>query len=296
KGHSYTSVVTAPTTSAQGYTTYTCSACGYSYKSDYTAPVTPPASSDPTAKGTLWFYEDFEDVALSTSSAAVVSSLGWTILNKSDGAPADNTASYSIVDHQGSRRMYIKNYGDGITANDSYLEILNTKQFNYLHKISYTYQYDLIYDDATSNSRYIVLLSEYNSSFYNSMHLRNSGYGNNECCVSGSFKAYDGKASNKNAGSIAEKLLGKAYNGDQILKGVSISIRYVVDWENGNKVYARNNSTGNGAWVLISQFDSAQSGASYWNPGAGGAGIVLKTGGAQNGYVDNIVNWSGTGD
>lgn len=36
-GHSYTSVVTAPTCTAQGYTTHTCSKCGDSYKDAYTA-------------------------------------------------------------------------------------------------------------------------------------------------------------------------------------------------------------------------------------------------------------------
>ncbi len=37
KGHSYKAVVTAPTCTKQGYTTYTCSSCGDSYKADYTA-------------------------------------------------------------------------------------------------------------------------------------------------------------------------------------------------------------------------------------------------------------------
>ncbi len=37
KGHKYNTVVTAPTCKDQGYTTYTCSVCGDSYKSDYTA-------------------------------------------------------------------------------------------------------------------------------------------------------------------------------------------------------------------------------------------------------------------
>jgi hypothetical protein len=35
-GHSYTSVVTPPTTTQQGYTTYTCGTCGHSYVGDYT--------------------------------------------------------------------------------------------------------------------------------------------------------------------------------------------------------------------------------------------------------------------
>ena len=37
-GHNYEAVVTAPTFTAQGYTTYTCSRCGDSYISDYTDP------------------------------------------------------------------------------------------------------------------------------------------------------------------------------------------------------------------------------------------------------------------
>ena len=36
KGHSYEAVVTAPTCTEMGYTTYTCTGCGESYKSDYT--------------------------------------------------------------------------------------------------------------------------------------------------------------------------------------------------------------------------------------------------------------------
>lgn len=35
-GHSYNAVVTAPTETEQGYTTYTCTACGNSYVADYT--------------------------------------------------------------------------------------------------------------------------------------------------------------------------------------------------------------------------------------------------------------------
>ena len=39
KDHTYTSVVTAPTCKEQGYTTYTCSKCGNTYKGDYVATV-----------------------------------------------------------------------------------------------------------------------------------------------------------------------------------------------------------------------------------------------------------------
>ena len=39
-GHSYQAVITKPTLSSQGYTTHTCSACKDSYKDSYTAPLT----------------------------------------------------------------------------------------------------------------------------------------------------------------------------------------------------------------------------------------------------------------
>ncbi|MBQ1411344.1 MAG: InlB B-repeat-containing protein, partial [Oscillospiraceae bacterium] len=39
---SYTEVVTPPTTTSQGYTTHTCTVCGYSYRDNYTDPIVNP--------------------------------------------------------------------------------------------------------------------------------------------------------------------------------------------------------------------------------------------------------------
>lgn len=39
--HSYTKSVTEPTRDRTGFTTYTCTSCGYSYKSDFTSKLTP---------------------------------------------------------------------------------------------------------------------------------------------------------------------------------------------------------------------------------------------------------------
>ena len=53
-GHSYVAVVTAPTSTEQGYTTYTCSVCGDTYVGDYTDATGSSASSKATkAKQTL---------------------------------------------------------------------------------------------------------------------------------------------------------------------------------------------------------------------------------------------------
>ena len=53
KGHKYESVVTAPTFDAQGYTTYTCSACKDSYRADYTAQLTVGATINGTRYETV---------------------------------------------------------------------------------------------------------------------------------------------------------------------------------------------------------------------------------------------------
>ncbi len=266
-----------------------------------TDPVTPPDNvDDPTADGTLWYYEDFEDYELTNDSSRTAALLGWTYNESTDVLLATNTAEYRIADYNGSRQFYIKNYISGKSAKDSFIVFLD-KQLRYLHNTSYTYQYDLTYTEATNNSRYIVLVSEYKNDggFYNSGHIRIGGYGNNEC-YAGSWKQYDTKIDkNRDVGSVSDKLLGKTGNNTNVFENVSISIRYVVDWENGNKIYGRvndKNSYSKGEWVLLSEFDPTQSGKDFWDPAAGGYALAFKTGGQVNGYIDNITVWAGTGE
>ena len=51
-GHSYSGVVTAPTCTEQGYTTYTCSTCGSSYKDNYTNAINHSYTSKVTTPAT----------------------------------------------------------------------------------------------------------------------------------------------------------------------------------------------------------------------------------------------------
>lgn len=249
------------------------------------APEPPKPELDPTVAGTLLYYEDFESYGTTGTNDATMSALGWTILGKADGAYADNSASYAIVTHGGSRQLGITNYTDTLTGNDSYVEILDEKVFRYLNTKNYTYQYDIEYTSAANTTRYFTLVSSYAGSFYNSFHLRNGGGFNNECHSASAWKKYASSGD-------AKSLLGLSAS----LNGVSISIRYVVDWENGCKIYARVNGDTASEWVLLSEFDAKQNGASYFSPDMGGSGFVLKVGGAQNGYIDNIMLWSGTVD
>ena len=266
-----------------------------------TDPVTPPETGiDPTVDGTLWYYEDFEGYDVCADSSKTANMLGWTFNESTDVLLATNTAEYSIADHNGSRQFYIRNYISGKSAKDSFITVLD-RQLRYLQNISYTYQYDLTYTEAANNSRYIVLVSEYENtgSFYNTGHIRIGGYGNNEC-YAGSWKQYDTKIDKtRGEGSVSDKLLGRIADNELIFKNVSISIRYVVDWENGNKIYGRVNdksSHSKGEWVLLSEYDPAQSGKDYWDPAVGGYALAFKTGGQVNGYIDNITVWAGTGD
>ena len=265
-----------------------------------TDPVDPPADEyDPApAEGTLLFYEDFEDVDLGLDSKKTVAALGWTALGSDNSIHSDGTASYTVKELNGSRALYIQNYDGKTSGKASYVEMLSSEQFGFLHGKSYTYQYDVTYTTASAGSQYINIISEYSGGFYNTYHLRNAGYAHNQCCVSGSFLRYATTYTDEN--SVATRLLGKKYDSSvQVLSDITVSVRYVVDWQKGNSVYVRSfdeKAARPGEWVLVSAFDPTQPGAEYFMPDAGGAAMVLKVSGGQNGYIDNIVIWSGTGD
>ena len=96
---------TAPTTTSQGYTTYTCTVCGYSYKGDYTDPiddttyytvtysvpsgVTKPSSQTVAAGGT---------VTLPTPGApSGYTFVGWATSTVSDTTTAPTTYTGTVT-------------------------------------------------------------------------------------------------------------------------------------------------------------------------------------------------------
>ncbi|MCQ2427880.1 MAG: hypothetical protein MJ137_05705 [Clostridia bacterium] len=259
-----------------------CSHCGY---------------KDPTY-GTLIYYEGFNSYQENASSTSVLNMLGWKTDSTVNGAYHNNTSTYSIVTKNGSKQLYIKN--NTTDGADSYVIVLSAAEFGKYHESNYTYQYDMIYDDASAADRYIALVSDYNGSFYNSFHVRNRGNGNNQAHSYGSWITYDQSgtyyAANTNANSMVTRILGKSYNSSvQAFKGISISVRVAVDWENGSKCYVRVNTEGypgSGKWTLV----SVGRPGSPFTPGESGGAIVLKTGGKQNGWIDNILIWKGTGE
>ncbi len=253
------------------------------------------------ADGTLLYFENFDSRELMSHSIDTLEQLKWDMQNTDKGAFTDNTADYSIVEYSSGKALYINNNKTG--ASDSYVKLLTDSQMGYFHEKNFTLQYDLEYTDAAAHSRYITLLLGYSGNKYISFHLRNGGYGNNQIRNGSTWYTVDGGtycAGNTQSNTIADKLLGGGYDGStQVLKNTALSVRYVVDWESGCKIYLKTKDTSTasgGEWVLVSQLDTSASGASLFNADDFNGAIALKVGGQQNGYIDNIMLWTGTGD
>ncbi len=248
------------------------------------------------------YYEDFEDEKASGSTNDVLGSLGWVAGSVANGALYDNSANYSIVSKFGSNKLFVAN--NKTDGTDSYVTVLSDALMGKFHEQNYTYQYDILYSSAGDAKRYITLLNGYGGDVFNSFHLRINSSANNQIYINNSWYSYDTKginyAASTDKNSISNKIFGKSFSeNQQLLQGVSVSIRYVVDWENGNSVYLRLNEDGyttSGKWILVSKLSSTSKGAPYFKSNIGGSAIVLKIGGKVNGYLDNIIVWKGTGD
>lgn len=241
----------------------------------------------------LIYYEDFESYGLLKSNKSVYNYLGWEEQSLLSGAPSNNTTLYKIRDYYGNRKLLLTNNESGCT--DSYVTVLSSAMMGKYHESNYTYQYDILYTDASTPERYIAMISDYSGNYFNSFHLRNKGVANNQCYYNDKWYTYD-----SDTDSLVTTLLGFDHDENvQSLSGIDLTIRYVVDWDNGNSVYIRINSEGypgSGIWTLVSKLDIDGDNAKLFSPKLGSGALVLKTGGKQNGYVDNITVWRGTGD
>ncbi len=260
-------------------------------------PVTEPPA--PETEGRVIFYENFEKYNTTLTSDELLSALGWKADSTANGAYKNNTAEFSLKIKNTSKQLYIKNNVEG--NSDCYIIVLTPAQMGKFNEKSFTYQYDLIYDDASAADRYIALVSQYNGDSYTSFHFRNRGSGNNQIHKGGSWYTIDtGSSYSASSTSIITKLLGKTYDANsQALKGYSISIRYAIDYEKGVVVSVRFNTPGypgSGKWIVVSKSTATAPGMEILGKDPTAAGITLKVGGRQNGYIDNIIIWEGTGD
>ncbi len=261
-----------------------------------------PEGEDPEAGNRLIYFEDFEKYSSSLGSEALLSAMNWSSQSVSDGAYSTDTVKYGISKQEGNSRLYLEN--NKTDGKDSYVTLLSNEAMGRFNAKNYTYQFDLEYSDGANAARYIAIVSSYDGWFYNSFHLRVSGKGNNQCHHSNNWFTYDAEgdsyAASTDKNSIINKILNKDFvDGEAALKDISLSIRYVVDWQKGNSVYIRVNDegyVGSGKWTLVSKASAEGNGNGLFKPELGGAALVLKVGGKQNGYIDNITVWEGTGE
>lgn len=260
------------------------------------------APTDSGKKKNIIYMEDFSSAGEGTEGDALMNALGWTVLAKDNGsAPKNNTAKYSIRDG----RLFVNNY-NGVSGGDSYVRILPSAQMRDAALGDYTVQYDLEYAAASEASRYIAVLHEYSEStngYYNSFHLRVNASGNNECRFNGDWFKYDVAGpywaedtdDSDGTSTIARKILSRNYTGGAMLIGVNLTIRIKCSADAaGPEVWIRNNSLG-GDFVKVSEASVSGTAANYWRSNSlTGHSVVLKTGGAADGYIDNILIYSGT--
>ena len=105
----YSSVVTAPTTTSQGYTTYTCTVCGYSYKSDYTDPI----------DDTTYYTVTYSVPSGVTKPSSQTVAAGGSITLPTPGAPSGYTFVGWVTSTVSSTTTAPTSYTGTVTVNGS---------------------------------------------------------------------------------------------------------------------------------------------------------------------------------
>jgi hypothetical protein len=266
------------------------------------ASAAPRDEAEPGIGYNIIYYEEF-NYDNNGNTSPILQQLGWTALSFSTKtAVTEPTAKLSIIDG----KLYIENNKSG--GVDSYFMILNDAKMFGAWQGDYTVQFDVTLTSAGDNSRYIALLTDYKPSTkgdYHSFHLRINGSANNQARIAGKWTTFDypgayyaaDQDDTDGTSTIAKKVLGKDYNGSQVLKNKTLTIRIVCEkYDIGPRVYIRNTGEG-GDFVLVSRAGSMGEGytSAHWRK-TGGKSIVLKAGGTINGYVDNILVYTGTGE
>ena len=315
-----TAATTAATTEATTEATTTTAATTTTKKETTTTTTEPPAPAVEELKdGLIVFYEDFNSYANSTDTEAVLKAIKWTKLTKeANGVYNETDGEFNIVDG----RLYYDNYdkdplpeGDTrVRGKDGYYQIdmLNDDYMKPVVMGKYTLQYDLEYVDSLSISRYAVIITECSADgqCYNSFHFRIGGYGNNQCHFYGSWKTYDAfdpatdlyvastatdaeTAATKGT-PISFKLLGKYYNKEDVhmFANIPVTIRQRWDPEMGHSCYMKTADMKD--FVQVSEPSVNADGPMYigWD----GWAVQFKFGATIDGYIDNIIIWTGHGD
>ena len=284
------------------------------------------AAADPAPAGETveceqaLYVETFDQYEASADTEAVLAALGWKKLLKGEGAENQNNTSFEFKDG----KLYFKNQD----KTDGYYEItaLSGSAMEEVFGQTYTVQYDVTYTYAGIGTRYANFLTEYThsaetgKSYYNTVHFRISGYGNNQCRYNGKWVDYEAKDENNlyakldaedpenGYTTICKKLLGQDIDtAVMAFQDITVTIRVVYDYEKGPIVYIKTLEMDE--FVKVSQY-SANSNAAQYSTDASdpdapkmdlwkaweGESVVFKTSVQIGGYIDNVYMWLGDGD
>ena len=262
--------------------------------------ASPREEAEPGVGYNIIYYEEF-NYDNNGNTEAILKQLGWTALSKANKtAVTDPTAKLSIIDG----RLYVENNKSG--GKDSYFMILDDSRMFGAWQGDYTLQFDVSLSSAGDAARYIALLTDYKQDVkgtYHSFHLRINGSANSQARMNGKWWNFDSAGpyyaadqdDTDGTSSIAKKVLGKDFDGSQLLKNKKLTVRIVCEkYDIGPRVYVRNTGEG-GDFVLVSRAGGDAVTSGTWRS-TGGKAIVLKAGGTINGYIDNILVYTGTGE
>lgn len=145
-GHDYTSVVTPPTATAQGYTTHTCTRCGNSYKDNYT-PATGGSSSGGTTNYTV-------KTVVSPSGAGTVTGAGTYTSGTMIQPKATPESGYII------KGWIVKN--DDTGEEDNSLENLSVEKIGFA--VDYNATITVIFESTSGDSAILKISAQGKSS------------------------------------------------------------------------------------------------------------------------------------
>lgn len=230
------------------------------------------------------------------------------------------TAQFTIENGKLQVRNYKNASGEAIDgATDDYIVIVDQNTLWELDGTDYTIQYDVCYQNASNDKRYIALVWNYLGTIYHSFHFRCSGSANLQTHFMGAWNTMDkydeatdvyaaGQDTDTTGSSIAKKLLGKTVTTEKIFFGVDVTIRIQVRAGEGPVVWMRVNSgapsgtTVADGFVKVAEMVPGTAGYDSYDvhsedaPGGHGGALVLKPGGKIDGTVDNIMIWTGLVD
>lgn len=266
----------------------------------------------------VWVYtEDFNRYGNTPLALDIPTVLNWTKLTvNADKAYSESDVAFALRDG----RLYFDNldtaedtFGDGTLTRgkDAYytVDLLNDDYMKPVVAGKYTLQYDLEYTNAADVKRYAALITEFSDDrqCYSSFHLRIGGTANHRIHYYGAWKdyAYPDPATDLNPAAddptgaegtpLLQKLLGLdiAQHGDEMnLADIRLTVR--LQWEPwiGHHVYVKTATMTD--FVKVSAPDPRAVGPQY--VGWDGYAVALKIGGAVEGYLDNILLWTGWGE